>query len=114
MLDRAATLRSLIEYQLPIEPTVTQLHQLNWDVDTAYATITSEDFSKILERFRNKEITAEEVHYWAELIECREDIDFEAGHEELLSEYIFHLANPDLWGIVSDTVANKMQAELSI
>lgn len=63
----------------------------------------------MLRRFTSGEIDARTVEVWADMIECREDIQFESGQEAVIASAIHDLANPTLQGrldiIAPDLVA---------
>ncbi len=46
-----------------------------------------------------------EMETWADAIEGREDIGFEPGHEETLSQFVFETANPCLAEDLTDRSA---------
>jgi hypothetical protein len=50
----------------------------------------------VLLGFLTSRFSAEEVEGWANTIESREDIGFEAPNQKVLKETIFELANPAL------------------
>lgn len=79
---------------MPINEAISALSDINWDSDTIEAELTRADIRKLLNRYINNEITESDVESWANAIECREDIGFETGQEELIKTIIFELANP--------------------
>ncbi|EGQ9730915.1 hypothetical protein ACJXBB_001696 [Vibrio cholerae] len=50
----------------------------------------------VLRRFLAGEFTAEDLENWANLLECREDLEFEEGKSEEIENVIYCLANPTL------------------
>ncbi|HEY4545287.1 MAG TPA: hypothetical protein VIG90_02510, partial [Pedomonas sp.] len=63
---------------------------------TPAATLTRLDISAILDRYVLGELTAADVARWAALVECREDIQFEPRHEEVIADALYDLANQDI------------------
>jgi len=96
-MSRLATLSSLIRFEAPIGDLKAAVASLSWDADPV-VTLTRRDIAYVLERFADGEIAAVAVEEWANLVECREDIQYEPGHEEIISESIHDLANPLLGG----------------
>ncbi|MGK9204191.1 hypothetical protein [Sinorhizobium meliloti] len=47
---------------------------------------------------------------WADMIECREDIQFERGHEDVIASAIPDLANPTLQGQLNVVAPNVLAA----
>lgn len=108
---RAHLLRSLILYELPIEPTVAKLASFGWDCNEPEAWLSADDIATVLRRFVTGELNAAQVTDWADLVECREDIDFVQGQEEL-AEVIFQLANPNLREEISLELIARLQAKV--
>ncbi|QDP22687.1 hypothetical protein [Bradyrhizobium cosmicum] len=102
-MSRESTLSSLIRLDAPIEQLKTKLGTLTWDGDPV-VTLLRSHIAAVLDRYSRGEIDASTVEEWANLVECREDIDFEAGFEELIQAAIFDLANPILNGELSTLV----------
>ena len=111
--DRIQTLRALIAYGLPIEPVLADLQSFGWDAPESLVTLNREDIIRILDRYLTGELTAEQVTDWANLLECREDIGFPEGDEDLLSETIFRLANPYLTDEVTLELGQSIRRELA-
>lgn len=96
-MNREAVLSSLIRFDAPITKLRTELGSLSWDSDPVI-TLSRHDIVAVLERFATGKIDALTVEDWANLVECREDIDFEAGYEDVVHAAIHDLANPLLSG----------------
>ena len=50
---------------------------------------------------------------WADLIECREDIDYQSERDEEILEAIYVLANPALNGPLDEALTDQVIASLS-
>ena len=96
-MSRETVLLSLIRFDAPIPKLRAELDSLTWDSDPV-VTLARRDIVAVLERFSAGEIDALTVEDWANLVECREDIDFEAGYEDVIYAAIHDLANPVLSG----------------
>ena len=94
-MDRAALLAALIRYETPLDEVVMGLAALPMDAAPA-ATLTRLDISAVLDRFVLGELTAADVARWAALVECREDIQFEPRHEEVIADALYDLSNQDV------------------
>ena len=110
--DRGELLRALIAYELPIEPVLADLRTFGWDAPSPFAVLTREDIVRILDRYLAGELGAAEVTDWADLVECREDIGFPGGDEDVLSDALFRLANPNLRGDVTPELGEIIRREL--
>ena len=109
---RSNVLRALIDYRLPIEPVLAELAASEWDSAKDLAILEGTDILQVLRRYLSGALTAEQVVDWADLVECREDIGFQDGQKEKLSNVIFLLANPNISGPVTLELARKVQIDL--
>lgn len=109
-MNREAILSSLIKFDAPVEQLKAELGTLTWDGDPV-VTLLRSHIAAVLDRYSRGEIDAPTVEDWANLVECREDIGFEAGFEELIDAAIFDLANPLLNGELS-ALAPRILASL--
>ena len=110
--DRAQLLRALVAYELPIEPVLADLRSFGWDAPNPLVLVTREDIVRILDCYLAGELGAAEVTDWADLLECREDIGFPGGDEDVLSDALFRLANPNLRGDVTPELGQIIRREL--
>lgn len=94
MRSRTELVEALIAFREPLESLWAELRQYGWDCEEELAVLNPEDVIAVLSRFISGDISANDVEAWANLLECREDIGFAAGHEEPLGEAVYWLANP--------------------
>ena len=109
--DRRNALRALLDYALPLDATLATLAAFGWDVTEPLVFLSTEDIEKILLRYLSGELTSEQVTDWADLVECRDDIDFLEG-DERLATVIFWLANPYLNEPITQEFAKRVQDTL--
>lgn len=95
-MSREELLRELISYRLPIEKTLENLSYYGWDCELPLVTMTQSDVANILQRYLSGGITGHQLTDWADLVECREDIEYPSQDEKLIASIIFRLANPNL------------------
>ncbi len=110
--QRTSVLRALVHYNLPINGTLAELAQFAWDADTPLLQLSRLDIQNILSRFIAHELSASQVHDWADLIECRDDLDL-SGESGTLAEIIFRLANPSLYEPLLIELAHEIVNDLS-
>jgi hypothetical protein len=94
MFSREALLTHLIEATIPSQIAEEKLKQFGWDADAAKALLTRVNIRHVLSLYLEGKMTSAQLESWANAIECRDDIGFEAGYENVLSEAIHQLANP--------------------
>ncbi len=75
-----------------------ELSKYPWDSETPLILVKKINFVNSLLKFLNNDLLFLEVEFWANIIECRDDIEFES---EDIKEYIFELANPYLYGEIT-------------
>lgn len=92
--ERAVILSELITLRLPLEEAVARVRALPWDSDDELVVLDRSAALSALMNYRSGDLDPEQFEMWAETIEGREDIGFEAGYEELLSQFVFESANP--------------------
>jgi hypothetical protein len=106
-MSRQAILSSLIRFDAPVADLKAALATLSWDAEPV-VTLTRSNIAAVLQRFASREIDAASVEEWANMVECREDISFEAGHEEVLASTVHALASPKLTGRLAATASGLM------
>lgn len=92
--QHTAALEHLLAFDLPIEDLRRTVLRLPWDCDAALVVLTRAHVDAVLRRHLAGTLEAEGVEAWANLIECREDIDFDPGTSVEIAAIIHELANP--------------------
>lgn len=75
-----------------------QLKSLDWDFDGEPLVLEKKHVTSALYLYISGAKSANQLEHWANLIEMREDIDFDDAYEELINDTIYKLANPELEG----------------
>ncbi len=107
-----AALQNLLELNGNVNSLVKALRAYPWDADAVLITLTRGHIRAALQIYLNHKLDAQQLEGWANAVECREDIDFEAGHENMLREVIFQLANPLLTIPITPQNARLLVAKL--
>lgn len=102
----------MLVWDIPLLDVRTQLSQFEWDSDEDLIVLTAAHIAKVLGRFVSGNVAADEVETWANMIECREDIGFEAQQEETLKDAIICLANPVSQGPLTLGSAQRLTKQL--
>lgn len=100
-MDRLAILKNLVSFSKPVSELSEMLSQLEWDYEEQPLIVNASDIRSVIERFLVGEYTAKELEDWANLIECREDLEFEKMCLEAIESAIDSLANPALQGEIT-------------
>lgn len=102
----------LVEAQGPLDRVRHELSSFGWDCDEPLVTLERKHVAAVLRRYLQRDLTAAEVHAWADAVEAREDIGLAERDAPLLRHTIFILANPALNGALSGDVARDLLAAL--
>lgn len=102
-MDRLELLHDLVAFDKPVEVLADDLAKFDWDYEGQPLIINASEIQQILQRFLAGELNAKELEDWANLIECREDLDFEESKHEAIENIIYCLANPTLQGAITLT-----------
>jgi len=98
---RREILERLITFAAGIEELAGLLDGVPWDADGAQVTLSRVEITSALTRYIEGEISERDFIEWANLLEMREDIGYEASLEEMIGTFVFEAANPELEGPVS-------------
>ena len=105
-------LTDLITFGKPIDVLVAIVGDVGWS-ETPVVVLTTDHILSVLRRFQEGELTAADVEAWADLIECREDIDYQPERDDEIVEAIFVLANPVLNGSLDEALTDQVIASIS-
>jgi hypothetical protein len=90
-MTREEAIRSLVVLDQPLPLLQRALREFPWDwEEPAIVMLDGRRVASILRRYMNGDLTAEQVETWANLVETRDDIEFDAE----ATDAIFCLANP--------------------
>lgn len=107
---RYNALRDLIAAREPIEQTLTELRRFPWDSERVLVVLDRSDVARVLRRYLRGGLSAKQCVAWADAIEARDDIGFEPEWVEMLKQFIFELANPELgWALSHDAARDRLR-----
>ncbi len=109
---RQRVLTSIIELDGELLEHVAELRKLGWDSEADLVTLTREHARRLLDRYMKHELDDASCRVWAEALEAREDVGFEEEHGDVLKQFIFELANPELFESLTPTRAETLKATL--
>ncbi len=98
MRSRTDILKDLLYFKGNLPSLREELSQYPWDTEEAYLLMTKKHFLNVISRCLKDEISLQDLEVWANLIECRDDLDFE---NEELQEIVFELASPEINGAIT-------------
>jgi hypothetical protein len=110
-MDRVAALAALIAFDRPLGALQSTLDALPLENAPApLAVVRRKDIESVIRRFLARALSEADVEIWAELVECRDDVEFEPRHEEAVADALYDLANPESR---FEDVANDVLARLA-
>ncbi|TPK73385.1 hypothetical protein [Mesorhizobium sp. B2-4-17] len=110
-MNRASVLGDLVTFAKPIDRLAETIGVLGWS-DTPVVMLTAGQIVSVLQRARAGALTAVDVEAWADLTECREDIDYQPEHHEEILQAIYMLAKPVLNGSLDEALTDQLIASL--
>ena len=96
MSSRLLDVLALVEWRRPLDESIEALSKFPWDYEGPPQEFRAAHVKGALGRYTRGEVTANEIENWANAIEMRDDLEFEAQNFTNLTELIFELANPVL------------------
>ncbi|HUH41918.1 MAG TPA: hypothetical protein VLZ29_02255 [Sulfurimonas sp.] len=102
-------LESLIDFSMDISILQKEIKSIPWD-NEIFVEITKSNITNVLNLYIKHKINGDELELWANLIESREDIQF---NFDALQEIIFELANPTLYMKINEKRAYELLKSLN-
>jgi|SRR5882672_4908595 len=93
-MDRRSILCDLVEFRRPLDEISLNLKRLRWDSEVPLVMLEQQHLASVLRRYRDNELSREDVEIWANAIEGRDDISYEPS--SAAGRLLHELANPRL------------------
>lgn len=93
---RKDVLNDLVHFDGSLSDIIKELLLYPFDNEDNIVTLKNMDILNVLSRYVEGIFTSQDIYNWAEMIEGREDIGYEAGYEDVLKNFIFELANHEI------------------
>ncbi len=106
--NRMVLLKTMLRAEGNFHTLVQELQQYDWDFDGTPAVLDKRALKNVLSRYLMGQLTYDDVHFWADFFELREDVDTPAEEESVVSEILHELANPDLLGVLTPRRAEML------
>lgn len=111
-MNRFDVLGDLVAFSKPVSVLADSLSKFDWDYEGQPLIVMASQIREVLKCFLAGECSAQELEGWANLIECREDLEFEERKHEEISNVIYCLANPILEGEITVDSCKALLASL--
>ncbi|MBW8184293.1 hypothetical protein [Shewanella nanhaiensis] len=103
-MNRFELLDNLVKFNLTIPTLKEELSKLDWDYCEEPFVVEPIDIRNVIQRYLAGDYSAAQLESWANLIECREDLEL----EELIDNIVYQLANPSLEGEITKDSCKEM------
>lgn len=112
-MDRLVVLKDLIAFNKSAAALADDLSRFDWDYEGQPLVVSALQVEGVLRRFMAGERSAKELEDWANLIECREDLEFEESKRDLIENVIHRIANPVLEGEITPALCEMLLGMLA-
>ena len=105
-----------IRFDMPMDRLQEEFRPIEWDCEAPLGVLRASDVLAIVDRYLEGQLSAQEIYDWANLLECREDIDFLPEDRGVAQEMIFWLANPEIHlpgGVIDHDNASMIREKLN-
>ena len=97
MNSRKNILINIIHFRGSLDQLKSELSTFPWD-SVKLVTLVKTDILNAINLFYSSVINKEDLENWADILECRDDIEYE---NDSIKDAVHQLANPILFGILS-------------
>ena len=102
MTDRKQLLLDLIFLRGKTQDIKKELSKYSWDSVSPILKIDTQSMIFVLTKYIKGDMSTDELEEWANLVECRDDIEIPS----VIQEFIFELANPEINGDITKKKVN--------
>jgi hypothetical protein len=110
--DKSKVLNDLLNLKRPLLEIQEDLAQLNWDSNDKVCVLDGRKLENILNAYINNNVSNQDLELWANMVECREDIQIDERQKNLIKHIIFAMANPYLEGEINKPSAENFLRQL--
>ena len=112
MTNKKQVLKQLLVFSATTEELKSALSQYEWDSDFI-AELYTHHIISVMQRFLSNDLSVQDVLFWSNAIECREDIECNYSDSERFFSIIHEIANPDLYGVLDEKLAHRIICEMN-
>lgn len=111
--ERRAVLEAVLHLRRAPQQLATMVSRLPWDAEEPLVIATRRDVLRVLQDALSGRVPLGHVQPWASLLDGREDVGRETGHEALLNECFFELSSPSLTGLEMEALVRQWTRKLA-
>ena len=113
-MNRIKVLKELVTFGKPVTVLSNSLSKFEWDYDGDPLVVEASQIQVVLEGFIDGNYSSEDLEGWANLIEGREDLEYEEQHHRSIETIIHSLANPVLEGEITEQSCRELLSILRV
>ena len=106
---RVDALNDLLRRRISVVDGITNLRQFPWDSPEELTVLTVADVVSALESWVLGDIDDQGLESWAEAIAGRDDVAMETKAADVLTQALFELSSPKLFGPVASTAPRLLE-----
>ena len=106
---RVDALNDLLRRRISVVDGITNLRQFPWDSPEELTVLTVADVVSALESWVLGDIDDQGLESWAEAIAGRDDVAMETKAADVLTQGLFELSSPELFGPVASTAPRLLE-----
>jgi hypothetical protein len=96
MKDRLNLIEEIIHWPDTIQVYKEKMNEYSWDYEWETVILKWSDISSLLSKYLDNKLDYEYLVIWADLIELRDEIEYENKYENIISEIITILSTPEV------------------
>lgn len=113
-VNRIYLIQCLLTLSQPLMEITEKLAGVEWDYEGECVELRKEHLRSALQKYLDGILSGEDIELWANQIESREDIEFEASAEREIQDVLYQLANPLLTRPLGFVEANDLISKLRL
>jgi hypothetical protein len=103
MQNRLALINEIINIPKDLPKYITELWEFTWDYEGDKILMWKQHILKLFAKYRDGYIDYDYLTLWADILELRDEIEYEAPNEDIISEILSILSSPEINGKLTES-----------
>lgn len=109
---RTSLLNELLFLKRDLNQISQELKRFEWDSEEELVILDKDVLANLLNGFLTKNYSFDVLEDWANLVECREDIEYEEQNLELIKEILGALANKSISNPIDENIISSWLSKI--